>query len=224
MKRRAILDPRGRARGRRRRVGADRVAAHALSPTSAPQHLVFTYEDDLWLVAAAGGQARRLTSGPGFETAGKFSPDGQWIAFTADYDGGTDVYVMPIAGGEPRRLTFHPGPDQVLDWHPDGRRILFRSSREHPLGQPQLYLVDREGGLPEKVAVDRGALGELLARRQAPRLQPHRPRGRHLEALPGRHGPGRVGGRLRHRAPSRRSPTSRAPTTSPCGGRTASSS
>jgi len=130
-------------------------------PDISAQHIVFTYEDDLWLVAATGGQARRLTSGPGFETAGKFSPDGQWIAFIADYDGGTDVYVMPTAGGVPRRLTFHPGPDQVLDWHPDGRRILFRSPREHPLGQPQLYLVDREGGLPEKVAVDRGALASF---------------------------------------------------------------
>lgn len=127
-------------------------------PDISAQHLVFTYEDDLWLAPAGGGQAHRLTSGPGVETAGKFSPDGQWLAFNADYDGGTDVYVMPVAGGEPRRLTFHPGPDQVLDWHPDGRRILFRSPRQHPLGQPQLYLVDREGGLPEKVAVDRGAL------------------------------------------------------------------
>ncbi|MDO9694799.1 MAG: hypothetical protein Q7W56_08705, partial [Candidatus Latescibacteria bacterium] len=128
------------------------------NPDISAEHLVFTYEDDLWLADASGGQARRLTNGPGIENAGKFSPDGQWIAFNADYDGGFDVYVMPVAGGEPRRLTFHPGADQVLDWHPDGRRVLFRSSREHPLGQPQLFLVDREGGLPEKVAVDRGAL------------------------------------------------------------------
>ena len=69
-------DLRGHPHGRRGRVGADRVPAHALTRTSATEHIVFTYEDDLWLVPAAGGQARRLTSGPGFETAGKFSPDG----------------------------------------------------------------------------------------------------------------------------------------------------
>jgi tricorn protease len=131
------------------------------NPDISAEHLVFTYEDDLWLADATGGPARRLTNGPGFENAGKFSPDGRWLAFSADYDGGVDVYVMPVAGGEPRRLTFHSGADQVLDWHPDGRRILFRSSREHPLGQPQLFLVDREGGLPEKVAVDRGALASF---------------------------------------------------------------
>ncbi len=131
------------------------------NPDISAEHLVFTYEDDLWLAPASGGRAHRLTNGPGFETAGRFSPDGQWVAFTGDYDGGADVYVMPTAGGAPRRLTFHAGADQTLDWHPDGRRILFRSAREHPLGQPQLFLVDREGGLPEKVAVDRGALASF---------------------------------------------------------------
>lgn len=122
-------------------------------------NIVFTYESDLWLVPVAGGQARRLTTGHGVETGAKFSPDGRWLAFTGEYDGGYDVYVMPTVGGEPKRLTFHPGVDQVMDWHPDGRRVMFRSGREHPMGIPQFFLVDRDGGLPEKVAVDRGALG-----------------------------------------------------------------
>lgn len=122
-------------------------------------HIVFTYEGDLWLVAAAGGVPRRLTVGHGTEQDAKFSPDGRWLAFTADYDGGRDVYVMPALGGEPRRLTFHPGVDQVIDWHPDGKRILLRSSRRHPLGVPEFFLAGSDGGLPEPVAVDRGALG-----------------------------------------------------------------
>lgn len=123
--------------------------------------IVFTYEDDLWTVPVEGGGARRLTVGHGAERGARFSPDGRWLAFTGQYDGAWDVYVMPAAGGEPVRLTFHPGIDQVLDWHPDGERILFRSSREHPLGETELFLVDRRGGLPQKVPVDRGALGSF---------------------------------------------------------------
>ena len=34
-----------------------------------------------------------------------FSPDGQTIAFSAQYDGNTDVYTIPLAGGTPTRLT-----------------------------------------------------------------------------------------------------------------------
>jgi tricorn protease len=122
-------------------------------------HIVFTYEGDLWLVDRAGGIPRRLTLGHGNEFGAKFSPDGQWLAFTGQYDGFDDVYVMPALGGEPTRLTFHPGRDTVIDWHPDGRHILFRSGRAHSMGIPQFYLVDVHGGLPVPVATDRGALG-----------------------------------------------------------------
>jgi tricorn protease len=64
--------------------------------------VVFVYAGDLWTVSAQGGEARRLTSSPGLETNPRFSPDGQWIAFSGEYDGNNDVYVMPARGGEPR--------------------------------------------------------------------------------------------------------------------------
>ncbi len=123
--------------------------------------IVFTYENDLWLVDADGGDARRLTSHPGNERFARFSPDGRWIAFTAGYDGGNDVYLMDTRGGEPRRLTWHPGPDFVLGWHPDGDRVLFRSVREAPMREFETYLVSIDGGLPEKLAIDRGGLASL---------------------------------------------------------------
>ena len=101
--------------------------------------IVFTYEGDLWLVPAAGGDARRITNHAGSESLAKFSPDGTRIAFTAQYDGGTDVYVMDARGGVPTRLTYHPASDRVLDWYPDGAWILFRSRREYPTPVEQLY-------------------------------------------------------------------------------------
>ena len=114
-------------------------------------NVVFVYAGDLWTVSAGGGDARRLTSSVGLETSPKFSPDGQWIAFSGEYDGNHDVYVMPAAGGEPVRLTFHPGWDRVIDWEPDGHRIRFQSARESRTGRDlQLYTIDREGGLPER--------------------------------------------------------------------------
>src|SRR5687767_15870851 len=60
--------------------------------------LVFTAEGDLWRVGTRGGDAQRLTSHPGFETNAAISADGQSIAFTAQYEGQTEVYVMPLTG------------------------------------------------------------------------------------------------------------------------------
>ncbi|MCP4571783.1 MAG: hypothetical protein GY838_05470 [bacterium] len=110
--------------------------------------LVFCAEADLWLAAADGSGARRLTTHVGAEVAPAFSPDGRWIAFTATYDGNDDVYVIPVEGGQPRRLTWHPGRDTVIDWTPDGSQVIFRSMRVSPVGGTHLFTVDLKGGDP----------------------------------------------------------------------------
>jgi len=68
--------------------------------------VVFTYAGDLYTVARSGGIARKLTNHEGFEMFAKFSPDGKKLAFTAQYDGNTEVYMMPSEGGVPVRLTY----------------------------------------------------------------------------------------------------------------------
>jgi tricorn protease len=75
-------------------------------PDISGDRVVFTYAGDLWTAPASGGTATHLTSHPGVEVFGKFSPDGKWIAFTGQYDGDEQVYVVPSTGGEPRQLTF----------------------------------------------------------------------------------------------------------------------
>ena len=99
-------------------------------PDVSATHIVFTHANDLWKVARDGGDAVRLTSSEGAETAAAFSPDGRWIAFTGQYDGNTDVYLMPATGGQPRRLTWHPSADVAQGWTPDGD-ILFQSGLAH---------------------------------------------------------------------------------------------
>ncbi|MHC4945077.1 MAG: S41 family peptidase [Planctomycetota bacterium] len=123
--------------------------------------IVFTFENDLWTVPIEGGRAQRITRSEGQEVFAKFSPDGTMLAFTANYDGGSDVYIMPKTGGAPVQLTYHPASDLVLGWFPDGRHVLFRSSREYPSRADMLYKVSIDGGMPEKLPVDRAGLASL---------------------------------------------------------------
>jgi len=120
-------------------------------PTVSRTQIAFTYGGDLWIVDRNGGEARRLTSDVGIETAPMFSPDGSMIAFTGEYDGNEDVYVMGAGGGIPRRLTTHPGVDQVAGWTRDGKRILFRSGRNSYSRFDRLFTVSIDGGLPEEL-------------------------------------------------------------------------
>jgi tricorn protease len=136
------------------------------------ERVVFTYAGDLWTAPAAGGTAIHLTSHPGVELFGKFSPDGKWIAFTGQYDGDEQVYVVPSTGGEPRQLTFYParGPlaprwgwdNQVFGWSNDGKRIVFRSLRDSwSLPIARLYSVSIDGGPAEALPMPTAGSGDF---------------------------------------------------------------
>ena len=68
--------------------------------------VVFAAEGDLWKVDRRGGVATRLTTHPAEESNPAISPDGRTLAFSAAYEGPTEVYTMPIDGGLPVRRTF----------------------------------------------------------------------------------------------------------------------
>lgn len=138
--------------------------------------IAFTYAGDLYTVPAAGGTARRITSHPGFEMFPRFSPDGSKLAFTAQYDGNTEVFVVPAEGGEPKRLTYtatlgrddvsdRMGPNNiVMGWTPDGKNVLFRSRmRSFNDFVGQLYTVPAEGGLAVELPLPRGGFASYSA-------------------------------------------------------------
>ena len=119
--------------------------------------IVFTYEGDLWLVNINGGEATRITTAPGNEYAAKFSPDGKWIAFTADYDGSQSIYIIPANGGTPKRISYNPGGAETVTWTPDSKKVVFSSFWEnYIMRDPNLYFVDKDGSAPERFPLDRG--------------------------------------------------------------------
>jgi tricorn protease len=127
-------------------------------PALSRDQIAFAYAGDLWVIPRAGGDARRLTTGLGLEADPRFSPDGRWIAFTANYAGNYDVYLVPAEGGMPRRLTWHPGTDRVAGWTPDGKRVLFYSARS---SFQRLYTMPLAGGLPDEVPLPHALQGSF---------------------------------------------------------------
>jgi tricorn protease len=123
-------------------------------PEIGHDRVVFTAGGDLWWVATSGGTAHRLTSAVGQERFARISPDGDWIAYTAEYEGDSDVWVIPFDGGAAKRLTWHSAgwmDDVVWDWTPDNK-VLF-SSRVQTANQryAELYTVSLDGELPQRL-------------------------------------------------------------------------
>ena len=136
-------------------------------PATNGQDVVFTYAGDLYKAPLTGGEAQRLTSHVGMEMFARFSPDGQSIAFTAQYDGNTEVYLMPKSGGEPERLTYtstnsrddvgdRMGPNNiVMTWTRDGKNILYRNRISDGFSG-KLWSVSAEGDMPEQLPLPEG--------------------------------------------------------------------
>jgi len=133
------------------------------TPTISSTQIAFAYANNIWVVDRTGGMARRLTSFQGQTSNPHFSPDGNWIAFSAEYAGNVDAYVAPAGGGEPRRLTWHPGADLVQGWTPDGKAVLFSSSRATwaPSPAPRFWTVPAVGGVEEPLPLPRAFQGKL---------------------------------------------------------------
>ena len=133
-------------------------------------------------VQTAGDTTRRqLTRAAYSHRNALVSPDGQWIAFTADPQlrsdsvvqaerdslallpfsaerdrtprNESDIFVIPVAGGEPRRVTRMNGSEGSVKWSPDGRMLAFVSSTTQT-ANPRLYVVNVSGGEPRNLLGD----------------------------------------------------------------------
>ncbi|MYN05071.1 peptidase S41 [Pseudoduganella sp. DS3] len=113
-------------------AGAHAADPYVRFPAVRGDTVVFTAEGDLWKAGVAGGPAQRLTTHAGSETQAAISPDGQWLAFVASYEGAPEAYVMPLAGGLPKRLTFANENVRVLGWTAKGEVLVALPTQTGP--------------------------------------------------------------------------------------------
>jgi len=88
------------------------------------------------------------------EYAARFSPDGQWVAYTSDVTGSPNVYLRRFDGnGQPIRVS--TGGGAVPTWRRDGRELFFLS----PANELMAATLGRSG---ETISVE--GLQRLLSR------------------------------------------------------------
>jgi TolB protein len=82
------------------------------------------FDFDIFVAAASGRGAKRITRGPDRDLMPAWSPDGRTIAFSrqAAEEGMPDVWLVGADGSDPRRLV---EGGLAPSWAPDGSRIAF---------------------------------------------------------------------------------------------------
>jgi len=111
--------------------------------------LVFDILGDVYTMPVAGGRATRITSGPAWDFAPCWSPDGKRILFTSDRSGMDNIWTMDAAGGDMYPLTTEK--DHVMNLascSPDGEYIVAkkRLTDRSSIGATELWLVNVHGG------------------------------------------------------------------------------
>jgi imidazolonepropionase-like amidohydrolase/Tol biopolymer transport system component len=111
--------------------------------------IAFDLLGDLYLLPIAGGDARRITSGPAFDVQPRFSPDGRELSFTSDRAGGNNIWRIGVEGKNPVQVskeTFRLMNNAV--WTPDGEYLIARKhfTGQRSLGAGELWMFHKSGG------------------------------------------------------------------------------
>ena len=98
--------------------------------------IIFDLLGDIYTMPASGGEATPLMTDIAWQMQPRFSPDGKYIAFTSDEDGGDNLWIMKADGSEAKAVTTETF--RLLNspaWSPDGNYIV---GRKHYTGSRSL--------------------------------------------------------------------------------------
>ncbi|MGH7858862.1 MAG: amidohydrolase family protein, partial [Candidatus Binatia bacterium] len=137
--------------GEESEVAIDTTTGTWMSLDVAPdgKELVFDLLGDLYTLPIGGGEARRITSGMAWDEQPTYSPDGRFIAFTSDREGGDNLWLAKRDGSDPQqvskeefRLVNSPA------FSPDGDYLVGRKhfTSERSAGAGEVWLWHKSGG------------------------------------------------------------------------------
>ena len=121
-------------------------------PHLSGDRIAFVADDDIWVVAAGGGRAERLTSDRSPASRPRLSPDGTKLAWASRRDGAPEIYVAPVAGGPATRLTYwNHERTRMFGWGADGRVIAATAAHQPFQSRVWAYALPLDGSPGERL-------------------------------------------------------------------------
>jgi Tol biopolymer transport system component len=102
---------------------------------------------DIWIMDVDGSNKKRLTNYLGYDTAPKWSPDGEKIAYGSGNLSNLDIWTMNPDGSDKKQLT--SGALVSGTWSPDERKIAYVSSLTKDPKAKEIWIMDADGSNKE---------------------------------------------------------------------------
>jgi dipeptidyl aminopeptidase/acylaminoacyl peptidase len=112
----------------------------------------------IWLASVDGKVDRQITFSQDSEGSPRFSPDGQYLAFTSSRPGpakGNQVWLMDRSGGEAYQVTDTKGRLQGYEWSPDAKRLALVIGDPDPDEPPADAPPAARPKAPKPIVIDR---------------------------------------------------------------------
>ncbi len=125
-------------------LGMTSLSSSAAPPATARHQVLFnryqTPAMTVYIADADGKNERALLPTPGLEYSPSYSADGQWVVFTGERGGQSDIYRIHPDGTALEPLVDDPAFDDQGTLSPDGKTLAFVSTRAG--GTANIWLMD----------------------------------------------------------------------------------
>ncbi len=143
-------------------------AAYLRFPHVRGDLLTFVAEDDVWLAAADGGRAWRLSADDAIASWTRLSRDGSQVAWAGLRDGATEVYAADVTGGASRRLTYWGDPrTKVSGWSPDDQVLVVTAAAQPFNFWQRAHAVSADAAAPGSRPLPFGVVSEVAVESRA---------------------------------------------------------
>jgi len=109
--------------------------------------LILELVGDLYTMSFSGGEAHKITSGMGFNSQPRFSPDSKKITFISDRGGSENIWIADADGSNARQLSQDEQSEFASPvWTPDGTYVIASRFTQFPIGASELWMYHIRGG------------------------------------------------------------------------------
>ena len=113
------------------------------------QEIVFDLLGDIYKMPISGGSAKLLSGGIAFDVQPRFSPNGKYISYTSDKNGGDNIWIMDTNGENKKQITKESF--RLLNnatWTPNSDYLIARKhyTGSRSLGAGEMWMYSIYGG------------------------------------------------------------------------------